>query len=387
MKNKLALATLALISSSAFGITNGTFVEPLEYPSLVQSNCTGTVIANKWILTAAHCVAAINNTSFYRYRTDGRHSVFSVDRDNLVVHPNNKTYNPNYSEDALNDDPEHHQDIALFPIIAGYQYPINKVLFLSDEVLHETHGGNGLTASFVDGIDLTKLGYGGTGSDLYSGEFGLLPTGPENFDDYYFGYNAPNRRLHGFWYIGNKTVAEGGPGDSGGPNLFNGKIVALTSSGSAMGDVWPDKYQLSFVEPIYQSRHFLLETINDWHYATELTAEVGETYVIELQSLHVDTLAPTYFEHTTNVVIDEYSSSCLNRTVEPFDICELALHVTDLRGAQIEIGGSTLMINYDSTGRYELYPEENTSSGSSSGSFGFAALGLLAAGLYRRRQF
>lgn len=44
-----------LLSSNAYAVTNGTSVNWNDYQDMVEMDCTGTVIAGKFILTAAHC--------------------------------------------------------------------------------------------------------------------------------------------------------------------------------------------------------------------------------------------------------------------------------------------------------------------------------------------
>ena len=52
-----------LLSSNAYAVTNGTSVNWNDYQDMVEMSCTGTVIAGKFILTAAHC----SNDDYIRF--------------------------------------------------------------------------------------------------------------------------------------------------------------------------------------------------------------------------------------------------------------------------------------------------------------------------------
>jgi hypothetical protein len=60
-KNTLTLALLSTLSASALAIINGESVDYADYPEIARtnfdgSNCTATVLAHKWVITADHCI-------------------------------------------------------------------------------------------------------------------------------------------------------------------------------------------------------------------------------------------------------------------------------------------------------------------------------------------
>ncbi len=358
MKKIIAASLSSFALNPAYAMINGVPENINQYPSLVQFNCSGTIIANSWVLGAGHCgeKSLVNSPKF------GNLTVTKT-----MIHPN---YNGGSGDN---------EDVGLWRLSDAPL--LDKVIFLSNDVLHETYLHLDTVASLFDGLYFTSLGFGGTYSQLHSSSYGLLDARSWAGSHLYNQYTQ--------WDFAALTEAEATNGDSGGPVLFNDKLIALISGGTKTSSVWPDQYIILGAAPIYQNADFILETINDWHFANDVSAQAYEQVTVELQSLHVDSIAPSWFETSDNIVLDASSSSCLSSVVSPFDICELSFETTDQYEGWINIDSNKLWVNYG-TKENSTTDDDNdndASSGSSSGSFGFAALGLLAAGLYRRRQF
>ena len=56
-----ALSLAGLLSTSVYAVEGGTPIAWGEHPYLVESQCTGTVLAGKYVLLAGHCADSVDS--------------------------------------------------------------------------------------------------------------------------------------------------------------------------------------------------------------------------------------------------------------------------------------------------------------------------------------
>ncbi|HEY4178257.1 MAG TPA: serine protease [Kofleriaceae bacterium] len=150
------------LGSNEQEIIGGTTAAPTDYPSVVGVEftpgdwfCSGTLIADQWVLTAAHCVL---DEQTLQPETDPMHVRFGATEINsgsggTVVAVAEVHYNPGYNGDAWDN------DIALLKLAA----PVTNV---TPSPLYRTQLATGST--------VTEVGYGASSNNQHSDGAGLL---------------------------------------------------------------------------------------------------------------------------------------------------------------------------------------------------------------------
>lgn len=194
-------------------IVNGT--RTTDYPSVGEVgtvsdfDCTGTLIAPQYVLTAAHCAEGVGQTGG-RFRVGGQ--VYRTTR--IFIHPN---YRPQrLGEDSAND-------------IAIYQLD-RPVTGVTPSPLYRSAPTRGQM------LTLVGYGYGGTGTRGHDGVYGIKRVGNTPID------TVTPKLIK--WRFDNNSESNTAPGDSGGPLFLNvggvNYIAGVTSGGerdnSGIGD-------------------------------------------------------------------------------------------------------------------------------------------------------
>lgn len=346
MKKTLTLLTLSITTSlfsiSSYAVEGGTPISWEDNPYIVESQCTGTVLAGKYILFAGHCAASVDSP-FPRLVN------FSDGSSMMPTHRNAELYYKDINS----------VDIALWTL--PNTAPINKIAFIDD--LNSTAD----TPKLNDIV--TIIGFGQNDSTPRLGQITNKIISTLYPEIYIFGHETQH------------TIQ----GDSGAP-IFNSnnRIISTIYSGSGSKDTITGMYDTNGVNLRFV-KDWLLTGINAWHSPTELKFTGSKT--IEIQSLHVN---PTNLADRQNAGIlttgdvNVTGGTCVtDGDVAPFGTCTLELQAGNNEGhVQLE-DGNTITINRTPEPKPE--PQPQPEGGKSGGSMGWLGLlGLLAFAFKRK---
>ncbi|WP_141677103.1 trypsin-like serine protease [Aliivibrio fischeri] len=294
MNKWLGLILLGAYPIHSYAIENGTSMAWNNYhnddiiklySADEKRNCSGTLIAGKYTLTAAHCVERSDLISKIKTAHGLQYQIVTNN-----IHPSyDATIDNSYPDYALTK-LDHSVDAA-------------RIHFFADLTINP----------FVEDAPLKVFGFGGTGEKLNYADFTMTEL---------VGGDAA--RLDGKMVNASHTTG----GDSGGAWLdSNDRIIATHKGG---GTPYTDGHRETHSTNLHFSQAFILDTINGWHYPTLAYTSNGKA-TITVQSLH---RGPITDSATFSGDVQIVGGTCYDgHSVTPYETCTYEIESSGGQGS------------------------------------------------------
>lgn len=338
----LSLLSLTLLSSSVWAVDNGTPVDweaqdntvRLDSTSNAAKYCTATLVAGRYVLTAAHCLDGNGLDSITT--ASGNTIAFS----HFLMHPN-FVENGGFSS----------EDVGIVKLDTPLDYSEIQFLNIDNREVDEP---------------ITIAGFGGTIETL-------------NAVNLTFSHYSLNDRYH-FALYADVVVEESHTtkGDSGAAWINQDNDIMAIHKGSTFNSSINERS--TYGTDIQAVQGFITESIDAWHYPT--LAEVNGRTTITVQSLHQSGITDTAYVQGNITLIPESSTCVTQALINPFEQCTYVIEGNSGEEGQLYLSDSEVIhINKPKTDN-----GGGSSSGDSGGSLGLGSLlfaGLLA---WRRKR-